>query len=211
MTILYDFFRSSPCYRVRIALNLKGVEYERKVINFRRNDQESPDYLDVNAQGLVPTLEIDGRRLNQSLAIIDYLDTTRLRPRLIPDQAAERALVLSLSLSIHCDMHPVNNLRVLDRLRQAHGASSDQVDEWYRHWVGLGLNALEKQVANLPTRRFLFDEPTLFEICLVPQLYNARRYNVDLSTVSALLRIEEAALSLPAFSAAAPEHFAPAA
>jgi maleylpyruvate isomerase len=129
MTILYDFFRSSPCYRVRIALNLKGVEYERKVINFRRNDQESPDYLDVNAQGLVPTLEIDGRRLNQSLAIIDYLDTTRLRPRLIPDQAAERALVLSLSLSIACDMHPVNNLRVLDRLRQAHGASSDQVDE----------------------------------------------------------------------------------
>jgi maleylacetoacetate isomerase/maleylpyruvate isomerase len=171
----------------------------------------SQAYLDVNPQGLVPTLEIDGRRLTQSFAIMDYLDATRPESRLIPEQAAARAMVLALSMSIACDIHPINNLRVLDRLRQEFDTGSHQIDEWNRHWIGLGLNALEKQIVGLPLHRFLRDEPSLFEVCLIPQLYNARRYNTDLSKIPTLLSIEEAALALPAFSAGAPVMFAPAA
>lgn len=210
MIILHDFFRSSSCYRVRIALNLKGISYERRAINFRANAQHSEAFLELNPQGLVPALEIDGKILTQSLAIIDYIDATRSGPRLIPEEPMARADVLALSLAIACDIHPIDNLRVLDRLRSVHGANDEQIANWYVHWVQIGLEALERQLAPRALPSWVAGEPGLFEICLVPQLYNARRYNVDLSPYPALLKLDEAAQAMPEFAAASPENFAPA-
>ncbi len=211
MTILlHDFFRSSSCYRVRIALALKGLPFERAVVNFREDAQRSAEYLRLNPHGLVPALEIDGKVLTQSLAIIDYLDATRDGPKLIPSDPGDRADILSLSLAIACDIHPVDNLRVLARLREQHGADEARINDWYRHWVGLGLSALEAQLKPRGIDRFVAGEPGLFEICLVPQIYNARRYEVDMSLYPTLSAIDAAACALPEFAAAAPERFAPA-
>jgi maleylacetoacetate isomerase len=203
--ILYDYFRSSACYRVRIALNLKGVEYEQRAVNLAEGAQQSPEYRSVNPQGLVPMLEIDGQRLTQSLAIINYLDLRFPICPLIPAAAAERAHVVAMAMTIACDIHPLNNLRVLKYLKHELGHSQDDVDRWYVHWIREGLPALEA-MAKPKAGKFLFgDAPTGADVCLVPQLYNARRFNVPIDDFPTLLRAEENANNLEAFAAAHPD------
>ena len=204
---LYDYFRSSAAYRVRIALNLKGVVPERAFVHLRNNVQRSDDYLALNPQGLVPMLVADdGAVLTQSLAIIEYLDEAHPAPPLLPATPTERARVRGIALEIACDIHPLNNLRVLQYLKNTLGVSEEQKDAWYRYWIDVGLEALETRLARDPaTGRFCHgDAPTLADICLVPQLANARRMNIDVGPYPTLTRIEAAAISLPAFVDAAP-------
>jgi maleylacetoacetate isomerase len=204
---LYDYFRSSAAYRVRIALNVKGVAPERVFVHLRRGAQRADDYLAVNPQGLVPALATDeGDVLTQSLAIIEWLDETHPQPPLLPADAAGRARVRSLAQAIACDIHPLNNLRVLNYLTGTLGATEAQKDGWYRYWCDVGLEALETRVAReRSTGKFCHgDEPTLADICLVPQLANARRVDLDLALYPTLLRIESACAALPAFANAAP-------
>jgi maleylacetoacetate isomerase len=203
--ILYDYFRSSAAYRVRIALNLKRVAYESRQVDLRDDEQKSDEYRALNPQGLVPMLEIDGHRLTQSLAIINYLDLRFANQPLIPAAAAERAHVVAMALAVACDIHPLNNLRVLKYLKNELGHSQDEVDAWYAHWISEGLPALEAMAAP-KAGKFLFgDAPTGADVCLVPQLYNARRYNVPLDDYPTLLRAEENANKLEAFAAAHPD------
>jgi len=203
--ILYDYWRSSAAYRVRIALNLKRIEYESRQVDLRQDAQKSADYRNLNPQGLVPTLEIDGLRLTQSVAIINYLDLKYANQPLLPASAAERAHVVAMAMAIACDIHPLNNLRVLKYLKNELGHSQDEIDAWYAHWILEGLPALEV-MAKPQAGRFLFgDAPTGADICLVPQLYNARRYNLALDDFPTLLRAEENANKLDAFAAAHPD------
>jgi maleylacetoacetate isomerase len=206
---LYDYFRSSAAYRVRIALNLKGVSAdERTSVHLRAGNQRAQDYLELNPQGLVPALVLDdGHVLTQSLAIIEYLDETHPAPPLLPGDAAGRARVRSIALSIACEIHPLNNLRVLNYLLHTLGVSKEQKDGWYKYWIDVGFEALETRLAReAETGRFCHgDAPTLADICLVPQLANARRFDVDLTPYPTLTRIEAACKALPAFAAAAPE------
>jgi len=203
--VLYDYWRSSAAYRVRIALNLKRVDYESRPIDLRAGDQQSSDYQALNPQGFVPMLEIDGQRLTQSIAIIAYLDLRYANQPLIPASAAERAHVTAMALTIACDIHPLNNLRVLKYLKNELGHSQDEVDAWYRHWISERLPALEAMAAPR-SGSFLFgDAPTGADVCLVPQLYNARRYDVPLEDYPTLLRAEENANKLNAFAAAHPD------
>ena len=203
--ILYDYYRSSACYRVRIALNLKGVEYEKRPVNLLESEQKSDEYCALNPEGLVPMLEIDGHRLTQSLAIINYLDLRFANQPLIPAAAAERAHVVAMAMAVACDIHPLNNLRVLKYLKNELGHSQEEVDAWYAHWISEGLPALEAMAAP-KAGKFLFgDAPTGADVCLVPQLYNARRYNVPLDEYPTLLRAEENANKLEAFAAAHPD------
>ena len=203
--ILYDYYRSSAAYRVRIALKLKGVDYESRQVDLRSDDQKSPEYRALNPQGLVPMLEIEGQRLTQSLAIINYLDIRYPVPPLIPAAAAERAHVVAMAMAIACDIHPLNNLRVLKYLKGELGHSQEEVDRWYAHWITEGLPALE-EMARPKAGKFLFgDVPTGADVCLVPQLYNARRFNVPLDDYPTLLRAEENANKLEAFAAAHPD------
>ena len=203
--ILYDYWRSSAAYRVRIALNLKGVDYESRQVDLREGEQRSADYRALNPQGLVPMLEIDGHRLTQSLAIINYLDLRYPNQPLIPALAAERAHVVAMAMTIACDIHPLNNLRVLKYLKDPLGHSQDQIDAWYAHWISEGLPALEAMAAP-KAGKFLFGNgPSGADVCLVPQLYNARRYNVALDAYPTLLRAEENANQLEPFAAAHPD------
>lgn len=203
---LYDYWRSSAAYRVRIALNLKGIDAERVPVNLRQGGQRTLDYLAKNPQGLVPTLELDdGRRLTQSLAIVEYLDETRPEPPLLPKEPFARAEVRSLALLVACDIHPLNNTRVLQHLEHRLGHGERDVVAWYRHWIAEGLGALEKRLAGAAGRFCHGDSVTLADICLVPQLYNARRYQCDLSPYPTLRRVEAACLALPAFEDARPE------
>jgi maleylacetoacetate isomerase len=209
--VLFDYFRSSASYRVRIALHLKGVAYESAPINLLKGEQKESAYRARNPQGLVPMLEIDGRRLTQSLAIIDYLDAAFPEPKLVPRDPAERAHVLAMALIVGCDIHPLNNVRVLKYLAGALGVEEPARDGWYAHWVREGLAALEAMAAD-GAGRFLFgDAPGLADICLVPQLYNARRFNVPLDDFPLLLRVETEANKLAAFANAHPDGVAPAA
>jgi maleylacetoacetate isomerase len=204
---LYDYFRSSAAYRVRIALNLKGVAPERAFVHLRRGAQRADDYLALNPQGLVPSLVTDeGDVLTQSLAIIEWLDETYAKPPLLPADAAGRARVRSLSLAIACDIHPLNNLRVLNYLTGTFGVTDAQRDGWYRYWCDVGFEALETRLAReAATGSYCHGaSPTVADICLVPQLANARRVNIDLSPYPTLLRIEAACTALPAFANAAP-------
>ena len=204
---LYDYFRSSAAYRVRIALNLKGVVPERAFVHLRRNAHRSEDYLALNPQGLVPMLVADdGAVLTQSLAIVEYLDEAYPAPPLLPAAPTERARVRGIALEIACDIHPLNNLRVLQYLKNTLGVSEEQKDAWYKYWIDVGLEALETRLArDAATGRFCHgDTPTLADICLVPQLANARRMNIDVAPYPTLTRIEAAAISLPAFVDAAP-------
>ncbi len=204
---LYDYFRSSAAYRVRIALNLKGLEPERAFVHLRRGAQRADGYLAVNPLGLVPSLVTDGGEvLTQSLAIIEWLDETHPQPPLLPQDAAGRARVRALALAIACDIHPINNLRVLNYLTGTLGASEAQKNGWYRYWCDVGFEAMETQLAReKATGVFCHGgSPSIADICLVPQLANARRVELDLSPYPTLLRIEAACNALPAFAAAAP-------
>lgn len=203
---LDDYFRSSAAYRVRIALNIKGIEYRSVSRHLRHGGQRSSDFLHRNPQGLVPALDIDGQTLTQSLAIIEYLEETHPQPPLLPGTALERARVRSLALQIACDLHPLNNLRVLNYLKNPLGHSQAEVDSWYRHWVQLELTALETRLArDDATGLFCHgDQPGLADVCLVPQMANARRLQCDLRHCPTLLRIDQTCQALPAFERAAP-------
>ena len=203
---LYNYFRSSAAYRVRIAVNLKGLEPENVFVHLVKNEQRAPDYLKVNPLGLVPALVDGDETITQSLAIIEYLDEKYPSPPLLPSTPEDRARVRSIALLIACDIHPIDNLRVLRYLVGVLKVSEEQKNQWYAHWVDEGLKALEARLAtDLKTGRFCHGEtPTLADVCLVPQLANARRANIDLSAYPTLLRIDEACNALKPFADAAP-------
>ncbi|WP_050418245.1 maleylacetoacetate isomerase [Azoarcus sp. CIB] len=205
---LYTYFRSSAAYRVRIALNLKQLDYEAIPVHLVRNggEQRQADYLALNPAGLVPTLVDDGNVLQQSLAIIEYLDEVHPQPALLPGSPAERARIRAIAQSIACDIHPVNNLRVLRYLVHELGVNDAQKNAWYRHWIAIGLSAVESMLA-ADARTGLFchgDTPTLADCCLVPQVFNAQRFDCDLSAMPTVMRIVERCATLDAFQRAAP-------
>jgi maleylpyruvate isomerase len=204
--ILYDYFRSSAAYRVRIALNLKGLSAERRFVHLRRGEQRAAEYLALNPQGFVPMLVVGARRLTQSLAIIEYLDEKYTAPPFLPAGPEDRAWVRSVALAIACDVHPLNNTRVLKYLSRSLGLDEPRRDEWYRHWVREGFAALETQLASRAEGPLcLGDAPTLADICLVPQVANARRLDVDMAPYPRIASINDACLALPAFAAAHPD------
>jgi maleylpyruvate isomerase len=206
---LYTFFRSSASYRVRIALNLKGLAYEQAPIHLRRagGEQFAASFKAINPQALVPALDDSGQTLTQSLAIIEYLEERFPKPPLLPAHPAERARVRGMALIVACEIHPIQNLRVLVYLKNNLQQSEEDLNRWARHWIDLGLSALEQMTISIPKRsQFCFgDTPTLADICLVPQLANARRFGCDLSAYPTLLQIEKTCNALPAFANAAPE------
>jgi maleylacetoacetate isomerase len=203
--ILYEAPRSSAAYRVRISLNFKGVDYESRPVNLLEGEQKSDDYRALNPQGLVPMLELDGHRLTQSLAISVYLDQAFPEPPLVPRDPADGAHVRAMALAVACDIHPLNNLRVLKYLKNDLGHAQDEIDRWYAHWIRDGFGALET-IAKPGAGKYLFgDQPTLADVCLVPQLFNARRFNVPVDDFPTLLRAEENANRLDAFAAAHPD------
>ncbi|CAM4301322.1 maleylacetoacetate isomerase [Bordetella muralis] len=206
---LYSYFRSSAAYRVRIALNLKGLSYEYLGVHLLKNggEQLSDSYRQLNPAALVPTL-IDGDvALGQSMAIIEYLDETHPAPALLPADPVGRARVRAIAQTIACDTHPLNNLRVLKYLKRELKVDDAAKDAWYRHWVDLGLGAVESLLANSPaTGKFCHgDTPGLADLCLVPQVYNARRLECDLSAMPNVVRIDAACRELQAFDLAAPD------
>lgn len=206
---LHTYYRSSASYRVRIAMNLKGLAAEEAYVHLSRNggEQFGAAFDAVNPQHLLPVLEVDGLVLPQSLAIIEYLDETQAGAKLLPADPAGRARVRALSQMIAADIHPIDNLRVLNYLGKEFKADQQQKNAWYRHWVALGLDALERQLAGNPaTGSFCHgDAPTMADCCLVPQLYNARRFDCDLSAYPTILAIEARCAALPAFDNARPE------
>ena len=202
---LYDYWRSSAAYRVRIALNLKGLEYAQIPIDLRAGQQRDEGYLGLNPQGLVPFLEDGETGLGQSLAIIEYLEERHPEPPLLPDEPVQRAQARAIALAIACDIHPLNNLRVLQYLERTLECDESVRMAWYRHWIAEGLRALE---ATLPKTAGAFcvgDRPSLADICLVPQVYNARRYHCDIEPYPTVRRIDEQCRALEAFARAAPD------
>jgi maleylpyruvate isomerase len=206
---LYTFFRSSASYRVRIALNLKGIPYQQQPIHLRRGggEQLQPSYTTINPQALVPALEDDGRILTQSLAIIEYLDEKYPNPPLLPREPADKAAVRSMALVVACEIHPIQNLRVLNYLKSAHGQTDEQANRWAQHWIELGLTGLEEMIVKQPVQgQFCFGNyPSLADICLVPQLGNARRFGCDLSQYPTIMAVEKRCLAMAAFADATPE------
>jgi len=203
---LYTYFRSSASFRVRIALNLKGIAYQPSFVHLPKGEHRAPAYSKVNPQALTPTLELDGgEQLAQSLAIIEYLDEVHPEPRLLPEDAKGRARVRSLSLLIACEIHPLNNLRTLQYLKRSLGQSEDQVNAWYRHWVADGLARFEADLTRSARGRFCHgDAPTMADCCLVPQIFNARRYQCDLAPYPVTMRAFEECMKLEAFDRAQP-------
>ncbi len=206
---LYGYFRSSAAWRVRIGLHYKQLTAISRSVHLLRSggEQHARAYLELNPQGLVPTLVDGGRVLTQSLAILEYLEETRPIPPLLPQDATARASIRSWALAIACDIHPLNNLRVLQYLERELGQPEAARRTWYRHWVIRGLEALESEIARTrPDDSFCWGEtPTLADVCLVPQLYNARRYGVDLAPYPRLVRAEQACFAHDAFALTAPE------
>ncbi|HEX4534987.1 MAG TPA: maleylacetoacetate isomerase [Rhizomicrobium sp.] len=205
---LYGYFRSSAAYRVRIALNLKGIVAQMKFVHLLKDggQHHGADYKAINPQEMVPTLEHEGHKIGQSLAIIEYLDDVKPEPPLLPKDALGRARVRQIAYAVACDIHPVNNLRMLQYLRDQFGASEEKRAEWQQHWISLGFAAIETLLSqSRDTGVYCHgDTPTLADICLIPQMANARRVNLDLAPYPTLLRIEETALANPAFKAASP-------
>ena len=204
---LYNYFRSSAAYRVRIALGLKGIEYDYLPVHLAKGEQQADAYRALNRQSLVPTLVDGDTVVPQSLAIIEYLDEVHPDPPLLPATPAGRARVRAIALTIACDIHPLNNLRVLRYLTRTLGLGDVVKDAWYRHWIDLGLAALEAQLAaETATATFCDgDEPTLADVCLVPQLANARRASIVLDAYPTLTRIDANCRALDAFARAAPD------
>lgn len=209
---LYNYFRSSASFRVRIAMNLKGLPYDYRPVHLVRNggEQRAPEFLALNPDGLLPVLVDDARdpplAIPQSLAIIEYLDETNPEPPLLPREATERARVRALSLAIACEIHPLNNLRVLRYLTQVLKVDDDAKNAWYRHWVESGLASFERQLVQSPaTGTFCHgDTPTIADITLVPQIFNAKRFDCDLSALPTTMRIFDACLAIDAFRDAVP-------
>ena len=205
---LYTYWRSSAAYRVRIALNLKGLSYEALPTHFLRNGGEhrAPAFLARNPQGLIPVLEDGALILAQSLAIIEYLEERYPEPALLPRDLGLRARVRSLALSIACDIHPLNNLRVLNYLKSELGQPQDKVDAWYRHWIATGFTALEQEALRHGNGTHLVgSQISMADVCLIPQVYNAKRFRVDLAPYPTLIAINDGLATLPAFQAARPE------
>ena len=203
---LYTYFRSSAAFRVRIALNLKGLAYEAEYVHLAKGEHRRPEYAGRYPQALLPTLLADGQVLSQSLAIIEYLDETHPQPPLLPREAQARARVRSLSLLVACEIHPLNNLRTLQYLKRSLGQSEEQIATWYRHWIADGLAKLEAELAgSKATGRFSHgDSPSMADCCLVPQIFNARRYEADLASYPTVMRVFDECLRLPAFDRAQP-------
>lgn len=205
--VLYDYWRSSASYRVRIALNLKGVAYTSVPTNLLDASHKAPDYVARNPQGFVPMLSIDGHDLTQSLAIIDYLDAKYPDPAMCSPEPAMRAKTLAQALLIAADIHPVNNLRILKYLKDHFGADEAATADWYRHWIVEGFTALEAMAPE--DGLFGSDLPNLADVCLVPQMANARRFETPLEAFPKLVRIDEALRGIDAFANAAPEAVQP--
>ena len=207
MMKLHGYWRSSASYRVRIALALKGVEVEHIAVNLREGGQKTDAHKARNPQGFVPVLELeDGTELTQSLAIMDYLDATFREPSLMPREAVSRSKILSASLIIAADTAPIQNLSVLKYLRAEYGQTDDGVTQWVQHWINNGFEALEKIAAQTDTPFLFTDKPMFFECCLVPQVYNARRFDVNMILYPRLSEIDARCRDLPAFQQAAPEN-----
>ncbi len=205
MAKLYDFPRSSASYRIRIACNLKNVAYEKVLINFRENAQRSDAYLKVNPSGLLPSFEADdGTVLSQSMAILRYLDATCPEPALFPKDMEAECAVWEMALIIACDIHPLNNLRVLQYLENELGADQDARNAWYAEWVRLGFAGLEERVSARGGTYCFGDSVTAVDVCLVPQMFNARRFDVPLSAFPKLVEVDERLRAIDAFAAAAP-------
>jgi maleylacetoacetate isomerase len=206
--VLYGYFRSSAAFRARIALNLKGIEPELRFVHLLKDggQQHSADYRTLNPQELIPALVHDGHTITQSLAIIEYLDEIVPEPPLLPKDPYGRARVRALACAVACDIHPVNNLRIGQYIKREFGRNDQDVFAWHRHFIRLGFAALETSLTR-DTETGVFchgDSPTIADICLIPQMFNARRVDLDLTPYPTLLRIEAAALALPAFDAAKP-------
>ena len=204
---LYSYFRSSASFRVRIALALKGLEYDFHGIHLRRNEQNAPEFLAVNPQGLVPALvDDDGSVLTQSLAIIEFLEERVPEPHILPASTADRAWVRALSQVVACDIHPVNNLRILQYLQKDLALDEETRNVWVRRWIDDGFAAMEKMLAQDPrTGTYCFgDSPTMADVCLIPQIFNGQRFNVAMEQYPTLARINDACMQHPAFKEAAP-------
>ena len=203
---LYTYFRSSAAFRVRIALNLKGLAYEPAFVHLPRGEHRGADYGAINPQALVPTLDDASKHITQSLAIIEYLEETRPKPPLLPQDPLGRARVRSLSMLIASEIHPINNLRVLQHLKKALGQNDDGVNTWYRHWIADGLAKFEADLANgKTTGKFCHgDMPTMADCCLVPQIFNAQRYKCDTALYPVTMRLFAQCMKLDAFDRAQP-------
>jgi maleylpyruvate isomerase len=203
--ILHGYWRSGASYRVRIALNLKGSTYDNAAHDLRKGEQKTPDYMALNPQGMVPALQHGDLVLTQSPAILEWLEETHPEPALLPKGANERATVRAMAALIGCDIHPLNNLRVLKAIRSEFNADQAAVDAWAAQWIAPGFDALEALVARHGTGWSFGDAPTLVDCYLIPQMYSARRFNMDLSAWPRLLAVEQTALAHPAFASAHPD------
>ena len=203
---LYTFFRSSASFRVRIALNFKGIAYDPVAVNLPKGEQGEPGFRAVNPQGLVPALEVNGKILSQSLAIIEYLDETHPGPRLLPADPLERAYVRAFSQLIACEIHPLNNLRTLKYVKRTYKLDDEGVNSWYRHWIAEGFALMEAFLLSEGKhgRHVLRDQVTMADCCLVPQVFNAQRYDCDLAAYPTVMRIFGECMKLDAFIAAQP-------
>lgn len=202
---LHTYFRSSAAFRVRIALNLKDLAYEPAFVHLAKGEHRAPAYGALNPQGLLPTLEVEGQLLTQSLAILEYLEETHPAPPLLPKHPIERARVRSLAMLIACEIHPVNNLRVLQHLKRALGQSEEQVNAWYRHWIADGLAKLEADLARAGGGIYCHGTlPSIADCCLVPQVFNAQRYQCDTTPYPTVMRVFAACMKLDAFDRAQP-------
>jgi len=202
---LYNYFRSSASYRVRIALALKGLAYEYKSVHLAKNEHFQESYAAVSAARLVPLLRDGEHTLTQSLAIMEYLEETHPQPPLLPRDAAGRARVRALALDVACEIHPLNNLRVLRYLTRDLKVGEDDKNRWYRHWVETGLDVIERQLAAAPGTYCHGDTPTMADCCLVPQIFNAQRFECRLDHVPNVMRVYAACMKLPAFEGTRPE------